>query len=137
VAAALQSPIEYQKEKGGGAGSSASLTRNSSTSGSRPAPPQGRPSSAIGLVDKEAERGRSQMRVSTSNGGGSTCFRVSASTRGFGGVKLRFRPFESDNLFKITTCTAAGHQGAIERFMALRSSVLVCVYRCIYVCIYI
>lgn len=74
VIAALQSPIEYQKEKSG-AGSSSSLTRNRSASGNRPASSShsSRPSSAVGLGDKEAERGRSQMKVSTSNGGPS-CF---------------------------------------------------------------
>uniref|UniRef100_A0A3B4YJZ0 non-specific serine/threonine protein kinase n=1 Tax=Seriola lalandi dorsalis TaxID=1841481 RepID=A0A3B4YJZ0_SERLL len=79
---ALQSPIEYQKEKGGG-GSSSSLTRNRSSSGNRPATSShSRPSSAVGLGDKEADRGRSQMKVSTSNGG-SSCFdsRVSSRTR--------------------------------------------------------
>ncbi|KAK9537252.1 hypothetical protein VZT92_004885 [Zoarces viviparus] len=75
---ALQSPIEYQKEKGG-AGSSSSLTRNCSSPGNRPSvTSHSRPSSAVGLGDKEAERGRTQMRVSTSNGG-STCF----ESRGF------------------------------------------------------
>ncbi|XP_074513867.1 kalirin isoform X6 [Sebastes fasciatus] len=70
---ALQSPIEYQKEKGG-AGSSSSLTRTRSSSGNRPAATShSRPSSAVGLSDKETERGRTQMKVSTSNGG-STCF---------------------------------------------------------------
>lgn len=73
VSVALQSPIEYQKEKGG-AGSCASLTRNRSSSGNRPvASSHSRPSSAVGLGEKETERGRSQMRVSTSNGG-SSCF---------------------------------------------------------------
>ncbi|XP_028291403.1 kalirin isoform X2 [Gouania willdenowi] len=62
---ALQSPIEYQKEKG-------TLTRNRSMSGNRPGPAHSRPSSAIALGDKEVERGRSQMKASTSNGG-STC----------------------------------------------------------------
>uniref|UniRef100_A0A8D3A9Y8 non-specific serine/threonine protein kinase n=1 Tax=Scophthalmus maximus TaxID=52904 RepID=A0A8D3A9Y8_SCOMX len=54
---ALQSPIEYQKEKrgGGGGGSSASLTRNRSSSGNRPAASShSRPSSAVGLGDKES-----------------------------------------------------------------------------------
>ncbi|TNN04436.1 hypothetical protein fugu_001465, partial [Takifugu bimaculatus] len=78
VTVALQSPIEYQKDKIG-AGSSASLTRNRSSSGNRPTT-SNRPSSAVGLGDKGTERGRSQMRVSTSNGG-SSCFesRVSPS----------------------------------------------------------
>uniref|UniRef100_A0A672IS07 Kalirin RhoGEF kinase a n=1 Tax=Salarias fasciatus TaxID=181472 RepID=A0A672IS07_SALFA len=76
---ALQSPIEYQKERGGG---SSSLTRNRSSSGNRPAgPSHSRPSSALGLGDKEAERGRSQMKVSTSNGG-SSCFESRVSLRG-------------------------------------------------------
>ncbi|KAF1382923.1 hypothetical protein PFLUV_G00148860 [Perca fluviatilis] len=68
---ALQSPIEYQKS---GAGGSSSLTRNRSSSGSRPSvSSHSRPSSAVGLGDKDTERGRSQMKASTSNGG-STCF---------------------------------------------------------------
>lgn len=74
---ALQSPIEYQKDKIG-AGSSASLTRNRSSSGNRPAM-SNRPSSAVGLGDKGAERGRSQMRVSTSNGG-TSCFESRVSS---------------------------------------------------------
>ncbi|XP_076012295.1 kalirin isoform X2 [Genypterus blacodes] len=79
---ALQSPIEYQKEKGGG--STSSLTRNHSASS--PRPPQAshsRPSSAVGLCEKE--RGRSQMKVSTSNGG-STCFDSRDGEVGFNGV---------------------------------------------------
>uniref|UniRef100_A0A8C9XGZ2 non-specific serine/threonine protein kinase n=1 Tax=Sander lucioperca TaxID=283035 RepID=A0A8C9XGZ2_SANLU len=72
VIVALQSPIEYQKEKSG-AGCSSSLTRNRSSSGSRPSvSSHSRPSSVVGLGDKETERGRSQMKASTSNGG-STC----------------------------------------------------------------
>ena len=81
VIVALQSPIEYQKEKGG-AGSSASLTRNRSGSGNRSssaASSQSRPSSAVGLGDKEPERGRPVMKVSTSNGG-STCFESRVSS---------------------------------------------------------
>uniref|UniRef100_A0A7N8XKA5 non-specific serine/threonine protein kinase n=1 Tax=Mastacembelus armatus TaxID=205130 RepID=A0A7N8XKA5_9TELE len=70
---ALQSPIEYQKEKSAG-GSSSSLTRNRSSSGNRPTmSSRSRPSSVVGLGDKETERGRSQIKVSTSNGG-SSCF---------------------------------------------------------------
>uniref|UniRef100_A0A671Z378 non-specific serine/threonine protein kinase n=1 Tax=Sparus aurata TaxID=8175 RepID=A0A671Z378_SPAAU len=85
---ALQSPIEYQKEKGG-AGGSSSLTRNRSTSGSRPATSShSRPSSAVGLGDKELERGRSQMKMSTSNGG-TSCFdsRVSVCSLDTRGVR--------------------------------------------------
>ncbi|XP_070770972.1 kalirin [Enoplosus armatus] len=76
---ALQSPIEYQKEKSGG-GCSSSLTRNRSSSGNRPTTSShSRPSSAVGLGDKETERGRSQMKVSTSNGG-SSCFESRVSS---------------------------------------------------------
>lgn len=77
VCVALQSPIEYQKS---GGGTTSSLTRNRSASGNRLGTSHSRPSSAVGLGDKEAERGRTQMKVSTSNGG-STCFdpRVSSS----------------------------------------------------------
>lgn len=80
--AALQSPIEYQKDKIG-AGNSSSLTRNRSSSGNRPAM-SNRPSSAVGPGEKGSERGRSQMRASTSNGGPS-CFesRVSSCRRPF------------------------------------------------------
>ena len=86
--AALQSPIEYQKEKS----SSSSLTRNRSSSGNRSAAPShSRPSSAVGLGDKETERGRSQMKVSTSNGG-SSCFESRVSScdvcRWFVGVSV-------------------------------------------------
>ncbi|XP_049451026.1 kalirin isoform X2 [Epinephelus fuscoguttatus] len=82
---ALQSPIEYQKEKGG-AGSSSSLTRNRSSSGNRPAmSSHSRPSSAVGLGEKETERGRTQMKVSTSNGG-STCFDSRDADGGCNGV---------------------------------------------------
>ncbi|XP_069388513.1 kalirin isoform X3 [Paralichthys olivaceus] len=82
---ALQSPIEYQKEKGGGGGSS-SLTRNRSSSGNRPGmSSHSRPSSAVGIGDKETERGRSQMKVSTSNGG-SSCFDPRDTDGGCNGV---------------------------------------------------
>uniref|UniRef100_A0A3Q1JLP4 Rho guanine nucleotide exchange factor 25 n=1 Tax=Anabas testudineus TaxID=64144 RepID=A0A3Q1JLP4_ANATE len=65
---ALQSPIEYQKS---GGGSTSSLTRNRSASGSRPEmSSHSRPSSAVGLSD-ETERGRNRMKISTSNGGSS------------------------------------------------------------------
>ncbi|KAM9341804.1 kalirin [Pholidichthys leucotaenia] len=72
---ALMSPIAHvQNSGGGGGGSTSSLTRNRSSSGNRtPASSQGRPSSAVGLGDKEVERGRSQLKASTSNGG-SSCF---------------------------------------------------------------
>ncbi|XP_016895183.1 kalirin-like isoform X1 [Cynoglossus semilaevis] len=82
---ALQSPIEYQKEKGGSSGSS-SLTRNRSSSRNRPGvSSHSRPSSAVGLGDKDLERGRSQMKPSTSNGG-SSCFDPRASDGGCNGV---------------------------------------------------
>uniref|UniRef100_G3P0P7 Kalirin RhoGEF kinase a n=1 Tax=Gasterosteus aculeatus TaxID=69293 RepID=G3P0P7_GASAC len=79
---ALQSPIEYQKEKG----SSSSLNRNRSLSGNRPSVGHhSRPSSAVGFGEKEAERGRTPIRVSTSNGG-STCFESRDFDGGCNGV---------------------------------------------------
>ncbi|KAM4608414.1 LOW QUALITY PROTEIN: kalirin-like [Polymixia lowei] len=75
---ALQSPIEYQKEKsgggggGGGGGGSSSLTRNhSASSRTSLGSSHSRPSS-VGFGG-EKEKGRSQMKMSTSNGG-ATCF---------------------------------------------------------------
>ncbi|XP_056145619.1 kalirin [Lampris incognitus] len=63
---ALQSPIEYQKEKGGSSGTS-SLTRNHSTSGSRTSQTssQSRPSSSGGPGERD------RMKTSTSNGAAS------------------------------------------------------------------
>ncbi|KAM9850558.1 kalirin isoform 2-T2 [Aulostomus maculatus] len=82
---ALQSPIEYQREQSGG-GTSSSLTRNRSSSGNRPAmSSNSRPSSAVGLGEKESERGRSQMKMSPSNGG-SSCFDTRGTEGGCNGV---------------------------------------------------
>nr|XP_057937175.1 kalirin isoform X3 [Doryrhamphus excisus] len=81
---ALQSPIEYQRERGG---ASASLTRKRSTASNRSATSShSRPSSAVGPGEKEGERGRGQMTASTSNGGTSWegdggCNGVSSSMR--------------------------------------------------------
>ncbi|XP_049583381.1 kalirin isoform X1 [Syngnathus scovelli] len=67
---ALVSPIEYQQKRGG----SSSLTRNRSAASNRSSTPShSRPSSAVGLGEKESEKGRSQLTTSTSNGG-TSCF---------------------------------------------------------------
>ncbi|XP_035770529.1 kalirin-like [Neolamprologus brichardi] len=68
---ALQSPIVYHNQQSGG-GNSSSLTRNRSSSGNQTsASSHSRPSSVVGLCS--AEKGKSQVKVSTSNGG-SSCF---------------------------------------------------------------
>ncbi|XP_077393582.1 kalirin isoform X1 [Festucalex cinctus] len=67
---ALVYPIEYQQKRGG----SSSLTRNRSTASNRSTTPShSRPSSVVGLGEKDGERGRSQLSTSTSNGG-TSCF---------------------------------------------------------------
>ncbi|XP_041924915.1 kalirin isoform X2 [Alosa sapidissima] len=66
---ALQSPIEYQKEKGG----SHSLTRNSSAS--RPSQQPGRPSSTTSVgVEKPPLSGRTPTSLKMSTSNGSPCF---------------------------------------------------------------
>ncbi|XP_046902204.1 kalirin isoform X2 [Hypomesus transpacificus] len=67
---ALQSPIEYQKEKGG----SHSLTRNASGS-SRPSQDKSRPhsSSSVG-AEKPPLTGRTSTPLKTSTSNGSSCF---------------------------------------------------------------
>lgn len=66
VVLALQSPIHYQKNKGD---SNSSLTRKSSGSGNRSSSSHSRPSSDVGLDNRES--GKSQLKMSTSNGGSS------------------------------------------------------------------
>lgn len=69
VLTALQSPIEYQKEKGG----SHSLTRNSSAS--RPSQQPGRPSSTTSIgVEKPPLSGRTPTSLKMSTSNGSSCF---------------------------------------------------------------
>lgn len=71
LSAALQSPIVYHNQQSGG-GNSSSLTRNRSSSGNQTtASSHSRPSSVVGLCS--TEKGKSQVKVSTSNGG-SSCF---------------------------------------------------------------
>ncbi|KAL3969409.1 potassium voltage-gated channel Shal-related subfamily D member 1 [Sarotherodon galilaeus] len=68
---ALQSPIVYHNQQSGG-GNSSSLTRNRSSSGNQTTTSShSRPSSVVGLCN--TEKGKSQVKVSTSNGG-SSCF---------------------------------------------------------------
>lgn len=71
LSVALQSPIVYHNQQSGG-GNSSSLTRNRSSSGNQTtASSHSRPSSVVGLCS--TEKGKSQVKVSTSNGG-SSCF---------------------------------------------------------------
>ncbi|XP_029691129.1 kalirin isoform X2 [Takifugu rubripes] len=121
---ALQSPIEYQKDKIG-AGSSASLTRNRSSSGNRPTT-SNRPSSAVGLGDKGTERGRSQMRVSTSNGG-SSCFESRDGDGGCNGVSSTMRVIEGYSALKENEICVA--QGETVQILATNQQNMYLVYR--------
>lgn len=124
---ALQSPIEYQKEKGG-AGSSASLTRNRSGSGNRSssaASSQSRPSSAVGLGDKEPERGRPVMKVSTSNGG-STCFE-SRDLEGCNGVSSTMLVSQDYSALKENEICVS--QGETVQILATNQQNMYLVYR--------
>ncbi|XP_030283143.1 kalirin isoform X1 [Sparus aurata] len=123
---ALQSPIEYQKEKGG-AGGSSSLTRNRSTSGSRPATSShSRPSSAVGLGDKELERGRSQMKMSTSNGG-TSCFDSRDSEGGCNGVSSTMLVTQDYSALKENEICVS--QGEIVQILATNQQNMYLVFR--------
>uniref|UniRef100_A0A8C4E889 non-specific serine/threonine protein kinase n=1 Tax=Dicentrarchus labrax TaxID=13489 RepID=A0A8C4E889_DICLA len=123
---ALQSPIEYQKEKGG-AGSSSSLTRNLSSSGNRPASSShSRPSSVVGLGDKETERGRSQMKVSTSNGG-SSCFDSRDSEGGCNGVSSTMSVTQDYSALKENEICVS--QGETVQILATNQQNMYLVYR--------
>ncbi|XP_067460366.1 kalirin isoform X4 [Thunnus thynnus] len=124
---ALQSPIEYQKEKGGGGGSSSSLTRDRSTSGNRPSTSShSRPSSAVGLGDKETERGRSQMKVSTSNGG-SSCFDSRDSEGGCNGVSSTMLVTQDYSALKENEICVS--QGETVQILATNQQNMYLVYR--------
>ncbi|XP_024142533.1 kalirin isoform X2 [Oryzias melastigma] len=78
---ALQSPIHYQKNKGD---SNSSLTRKSSGSGNRSSSSHSRPSSDVGIDNRES--GKSQLKMSTSNGGSSYFDSTEAEGDGCNGV---------------------------------------------------
>ncbi|GLD56652.1 kalirin-like protein, partial [Lates japonicus] len=123
---ALQSPIEYQKEKSGG-GSSSSLTRNRSSSGNRPTmSSHSRPSSAVGLSDKETERGRSQMKVSTSNGG-SSCFDSRDRDGGCNGVSSTMLVTQDYSALKENEICVS--QGETVQILATNQQNMYLVYR--------
>ncbi|XP_054870922.1 kalirin isoform X2 [Amphiprion ocellaris] len=120
---ALQSPIEYQKEKS----SSSSLTRNRSSSGNRPiTSSHSRPSSAVGLGDKDSERGRSQMKISTSNGG-STCFESRDSDGGCNGVSSTMLVSQDYSALKENEICVS--QGETVQILATNQQNMYLVYR--------
>ncbi|CAJ1079028.1 kalirin isoform X2 [Xyrichtys novacula] len=123
---ALQSPIEYQKEKTA-AGSSSSLNRNRSSSGNRTAvTSHSRPSSAVGLGEKDTERGRSQMKMSTSNGG-TSCFDSRDPEGGCNGVSSTMSVTQDYSALKeneICVC-----QGEIVQILATNQQNMYLVYR--------
>uniref|UniRef100_A0A671Z382 Kalirin RhoGEF kinase n=1 Tax=Sparus aurata TaxID=8175 RepID=A0A671Z382_SPAAU len=113
---ALQSPIEYQKEKGGAGGSS-----------SRPATSShSRPSSAVGLGDKELERGRSQMKMSTSNGG-TSCFDSRDSEGGCNGVSSTMLVTQDYSALKENEICVS--QGEIVQILATNQQNMYLVFR--------
>ncbi|KAM3608101.1 uncharacterized protein V6R79_019102 [Siganus canaliculatus] len=121
---ALQSPIEYQKEKGG-AGSSSSLTRNRSCSGNRPTTSShSRPSSAVGVGDKETDRGR--MKVSTSNGG-SSCFESRDGDGGCNGVSSTMLVTQNYSALKENEICVS--QGETVQILATNQQNMYLVYR--------
>ncbi|KAM4559204.1 kalirin isoform 1-T1 [Odontesthes bonariensis] len=120
---ALQSPIEYQKEQTG----CSSLTRNRSSSGNRSAAAShSRPSSAVGLGDKETERGRSQMKVSTSNGG-SSCFESRDVDAGCNGVSSTMRVTQDYSALKENEICVS--QGEAVQILATNQQNMYLVYR--------
>uniref|UniRef100_UPI003AAE5F69 kalirin n=1 Tax=Centroberyx gerrardi TaxID=166262 RepID=UPI003AAE5F69 len=126
---ALQSPIEYQKEKSGSsssaAGGSSSLSRNPSTSGPRPSQQaHSRPSSAVGLGEKE--RGRSQMKMSTSNGGPS-CFDSRDSEGGCNGVSSTMLVTQDYSALKENEICVS--QGETVQILATNQQNMYLVYR--------
>ncbi|XP_026150975.1 kalirin isoform X4 [Mastacembelus armatus] len=123
---ALQSPIEYQKEKSAG-GSSSSLTRNRSSSGNRPTmSSRSRPSSVVGLGDKETERGRSQIKVSTSNGG-SSCFDPRDGNGGCNGVSSTMLVTQDYSALKENEICVS--QGETVQILATNQQNMYLVYR--------
>uniref|UniRef100_A0A3Q2FDI3 Kalirin RhoGEF kinase b n=1 Tax=Cyprinodon variegatus TaxID=28743 RepID=A0A3Q2FDI3_CYPVA len=86
---ALQSPIIYQQ--GQNKEVSSSLIRRPSSSGNRPSSSShSRPSSALGFSEKDLERGKSPLKVSTSNGGSSS-FEASHDDGGCNGLYSTMR----------------------------------------------
>ncbi|XP_041858726.1 kalirin isoform X2 [Melanotaenia boesemani] len=123
---ALQSPIEYQKDKSGGSGGS-SLTRNRSLSGNRPAvSSKSRPSSDVGLGDKDLERSRSQMKVSQSNGG-SSCLESRDGDGGCNGVSSTMRVTQDYSALKENEISVS--QGETVQILATNQQNMYLVYR--------
>ncbi|XP_028991624.1 kalirin isoform X3 [Betta splendens] len=120
---ALQSPIEYQKS---GGGSTSSLTRNRSASGNRAGASHSRPSSAVGLGDKETERGRNQMKVSTSNGG-SSCFDPRDSDGGCNGTSSTMVVTQDYSALKENEICVS--QGEIVQILATNQQNMYLVFR--------
>ncbi|XP_074551145.1 kalirin isoform X1 [Halichoeres trimaculatus] len=123
---ALQSPIEYQKEKSG-AGSSSSLTRNRSSSGNRAnMSSHSRPSSAVRLGEKETERGRSQMKMSTSNGG-TSCFESRDREGGCNGISSTMTVIQDYSALKENEICVS--QGETVQILATNQQNMYLVYR--------
>lgn len=118
---ALQFPMTYQSEK------SSSLNRNRSTSSSQQ--PGGtshsRPSSAVGLGDKDTERGKSTIKVSTSNGG--SCFNPRDSDGGCNGVSSTMSVTQDYSALKENEINVT--QGEVVQILATNQQNMYLVYR--------
>ncbi|XP_037542667.1 kalirin [Nematolebias whitei] len=120
---ALQSPIMYQQEQSKG-GSSSSLSRKSSSSGNRPASSShSRPSSAVG---QDMERGRSQLTISTSNGG-SLCFESRDEDSSCNGTSSTMRVVQDYSALKENEICV--WQGEVVQVMATNQQNMYLVHR--------
>ncbi|XP_054643386.1 kalirin isoform X3 [Dunckerocampus dactyliophorus] len=121
---ALQSPIEYQRERGG---ASVSLTRKRSTASNRSAASShSRPSSVVGPGEKEGEKGRGQMTTSTSNGG-TSCFDSRESDGGCNGVSSSMRVTRDYSALKENEICVS--QGETVQVLAANQQNMYLVYR--------
>ncbi|KAK7913704.1 hypothetical protein WMY93_013915 [Mugilogobius chulae] len=113
---ALQFPMTYQKEK------SSSLSRNRSTSSTQPS---SRPSSAVGLSDKDMEKDKSQIKVSTSNGG--SCFNPRDSDGGCNGFSSIMSVTQDYSALKENEISVT--QGEVVQIQATNQQNMYLVYR--------
>ncbi|XP_055005301.1 kalirin isoform X1 [Boleophthalmus pectinirostris] len=114
---ALQFPLTYQNEKG-------SLNRNRSTSSSQQGS-HSRPSSAVGLSDKDVDRGKSQIKLSTSNGG--SCFTPRDSDGGCNGVSSTMLVTQDYSALKENEINVT--QGEVVQVLATNQQNMYLVYR--------
>uniref|UniRef100_A0A8C6WPC9 Kalirin n=1 Tax=Neogobius melanostomus TaxID=47308 RepID=A0A8C6WPC9_9GOBI len=118
---ALQFPMTYQNEK------SSSLNRSRSTSSSQQTggTSHSRPSSAVGFSDKDAERGKGLIKVSTSNGG--SCFSPRDSDGGCNGVSSTMLVTQDYSALKENEINVS--QGEVVQILATNQQNMYLVFR--------